>query len=353
MSEKKAEIKEYKTGVIGSGTFGTAIANLLAETKPVLLYVRNRDKLEKMLASGLNGIHKLHKDVILTNSLESLCKDCKLIYPMVSSPNFRNMCQTMAPFIQPDHIIIHGTKGMSVEFPDGFDDLETPILSKEQINTMTEVIKQETLALRVGCLSGPNLAGELSQHKPAATVIASKFDEVIRMGMDSIRNPRFRVYGSHDVLGVELSGVLKNIMAIASGICEGLDLGHNAQAMLITRGLGEMIQLGKVLGSETNAFFGMAGIGDLIATCSSVKSRNFTLGLNLSKGKNVEQIIEEIQEIAEGYYTTKTAYALCNNYNLESPIIKGMYHILYKDAKVDQTLEYLMNHENDKDVSFI
>lgn len=342
-----------KVGVIGAGSFGTAIANLLAERNQVLLYVRNPETLASMKETGTNRGQTLHENIAFTADPAYLCDECILIYPMVASKGFRSMCQQFNPLFRPDHIIIHGTKGLSITPPDGWDAGEDIRLDKKYIHTMTEVIRQETNVLRVGCLSGPNLAGELSEKKPAATVIASRFDEVIDAGKNTIRSERFRVYSSNDVLGVELSGVLKNIMAIASGMLDGLGLGINTRSLLITRALGEMVKIGKVLGSDADAFLGMAGIGDLIATCSSPKSRNFTVGRRLASGETLESILTDMNEVVEGVRTAKTAYAVSRQYKIHTPIIESVYNILYNDMAIQEAMSYLMTHGYDRDADFL
>lgn len=342
-----------KVGVIGSGSFGTAIANLLAVKNEVLLYVRNPETMAQMKETRTSRGQAMHENIVLTDDPAYLCDECILIYPMVASKGFRAMCQQFNPLFRPDHIIIHGTKGLNITPPDGWDEGDEIRLDKKYIHTMTEVIKQETNVLRVGCLSGPNLSGELAELKPAATVIASRFDEVIEAGKRTIRSDRFRVYSSNDVLGVELSGVLKNIMAIASGILDGLELGINTRSLLITRALGEMVKIGKVLGSSADAFLGMAGIGDLIATCSSPKSRNFTVGRRLASGESLQMILEDMNEVVEGVRTAKTAYAVAKQYDIHTPIIESVYNILYKDMDIQEAMHYLMTHGYDRDADFL
>ncbi len=174
---------------------------------------------------------------------------------------------------------------------------------------MSEVIREESVAVRVGCMAGPNLAKELSDGQPGATVIASRFHEVIHEGQRLLRNDRFQVYGSSDMIGIELCGVLKNIIAIASGALSGLGLGENARALLINRGMVETIYLGKALGGNTHAFLGLAGVGDMIATCSSKLSRNYTVGSNLQKVKN----FSPKGGVAEGVNNIKIAKRLGEN----------------------------------------
>jgi len=336
----------YNVGVIGAGSFGTAIANLLAENQKVLLQIRNKETFDKIVATRKVKVHTLHENVIPINDLEEFCHKCNVIYPMVDSNNFRSMCQSMRQFLKPYHIIIHGTKGLSVKDTSILDtNVDTISISRESVQTMSEVLLDETIALRIGCLSGPNLSTELAEKLPAAAVIASRFNEVINVGRTTIRSDRFKIYGSHDVIGVEIAGVLKNILAIAAGISSGLNLGENSKALLITRGLGEIIKLGTAFGSDSKAFMGVAGIGDLIATCSSSKSRNFTLGFNLAQGKKTQQILDEMQDTVEGIFTTKIAQGLSNHYKLETPIISTVYNVLFKDQNIKEALEYLMSHD--------
>ncbi|MCL4147388.1 UNVERIFIED_CONTAM: hypothetical protein GTU68_067198 [Idotea baltica] len=217
---------------------------------------------------------------------------------------------------------------------------------------MSEIILSESSAIRIGCLSGPNLAGELADGQPAATVIASRFDQVIKWGKACLRSETFRVYESYDLIGVELAGVLKNVLAIASGILHGLGLGENAKAMLITRGLTEMVKLGKALGAESDAFFGIAGIGDLIATCSSTKSRNFTVGFKLAKGASLDEILKEMSEVAEGVYTCKIAYLLSEYYKLETPIIKTLFQLIHQKRSLAESMQFLLTHHMDQDIEY-
>ncbi len=342
---------EYKQpiGVIGAGRFGTTIANLLAENNDVWLYARRKSVVDSINETGFNKSQKIHENVEVTDDLKMLAKQCTLIFPVVPAKSFLTMIRTLAPYLRPDHIMIHGTKGFSI-FQGENEDLEN--ISRKQIKTMTELMLEETVVLRVGCLSGPNLAYEIAKGEPAATVIASRFDEVIELGKKVLKSDRFRVYGSHDVLGVELAGVLKNVLAISSGMLTGLGFGENAKAMMITRGLREMVQIGQAMGSDGKAFFGLAGIGDLIATCSSNLSRNFTVGNRLAKGEELNEILEDMEEVVEGIQTTKVAFAISKHFNLQTPIIDSIHSILFQQKSIEKSLEELMTHYLDVDVDY-
>ena len=184
-------------------------------------------------------------------------------------------------------------------------------------------------------------------------MVGSRFDEVIREGQKALRSNRFKVFGTHDITGVELSGVLKNVMAIASGLLSGLGFGDNARAMLITRGLAEMTHLGMVLGAGKHAFFGLSGIGDLIATCSSKLSRNFSVGNRLAKGEKLENILASMTEVAEGLNTLKTTKALADHYRIRAPITQTLYKVVYEDMKVEEGMRYLMEFPFNVDVDFL
>ncbi len=340
-------------GVIGAGSFGTAVANILAENGEVILYARRQVVIDSIQATGENRGQKMNPRVRMTNDLESLCQQCNIIFPVVPSSAFRKMMQSAAPFLKPHHILIHGTKGLNVLPPDGSETLQAGIpVSRMAVRTMSDIILEESVVLRVGCLSGPNLAKEIAQGQPAATVIASRFDEVIKHGQTALKSPRFRVYSSHDITGVELAGVLKNVMAIASGILNGLELGENAKAMLISRGLGEIVKIGKALGAKSQVFFGLAGIGDLIATCSSNLSRNFTVGHRLAKGEDLDHILETMKEVAEGVKTVKLAKSLCLHYGIKAPIVETLFQILYNKQGMAESMQYLMTNDLSVDADF-
>lgn len=341
-------------GVIGAGSFGTAIANLLAENGPVMLYARREEIVQHINEHHQNKGREVNPEVVATTDIEQICDSCSLIFPSVPSTNFRAMMQDFSDFLQPDHILIHCTKGFDLK-----DITETQLLTPQlklkpsQIFTMSEVILEESNVLRVGCLSGPNLSVEIANHQPAATVIASRFDEVIREGQFAIRSKRFQAYGSNDIIGVELGGVLKNTMAIAAGGLHGLGFGQNALSFLISRGLGEIIRLGVALGAEKEAFLGLAGIGDLIATCTSPLSRNFTVGKRIAAGETLEHVLETSEEIAEGVKTVSVCKKLAEYLGVRLPIIETIYSVLFEDLRTEEGLGRLMEYRWGTDVDFM
>ncbi|MEX0811229.1 MAG: NAD(P)H-dependent glycerol-3-phosphate dehydrogenase [Chitinophagales bacterium] len=345
--------KKY-IGVIGAGSFGTAIANLIAENHDVLFYVRRADRLNAILEQGESLGQKLHERITPTGDVKRMTEECNLLFPTVPSRYTLDEIRKFAPYLRPDHILIHGTKGFNVLIEDFYDvDFYDFQATREDIQTISELIQHETSVVRIGCVSGPNLAVELANHQPAGSVIASHFEEVILMGRDALRSHRFQVYGTNDLIGVEFAGALKNIIAIASGAVYGLKGGENVKALLITKGLSELIRLGTVLGGDVTSFLGLAGIGDIIATASSTHSRNFTVGYRLAKGEKLNDIIETSEEVAEGINTVKICKALADNYKVRVPIIQALHQALFNGLPVNDALNFLMKYPFDRDVDFL
>ncbi len=344
--------QDWVVGVVGAGSFGISIANLLAYNTPVLLYSRQADLVAKINKSHRHLGLALSERIRATNDLKEMAGRCTLIFPIVPSANFRSMMHQLGPNLRPHHILIHGTKGFDVHGVSD-EDFEAGNLRPEHLHTMSQVILQESMVRRVGCLSGPNLASEIMEGQPTATVIGSVFKEVIEIGKEMLRSEHFHVFGNHDILGAEIAGALKNIIAIGSGILRGRGLGKNIQAMLITRGLVEMIHFGQAFGAASSAFFGTAGIGDLVATATSKSSRNFTFGYRLGKGEAIEEIQETMPELAEGVRTLKIVFHLSNFYKLRIPISQMLYNVVFEGFDVDKALKYLITYPYDVDVDFL
>lgn len=340
-------------GVIGAGSFGTAVANLLAEKSKVLLYVRDKNKATQLSEAKSNGTSTLSPNIEITNELSEIGHKCEIIFPIVPSANFRKMIKDLSPHLKPYHILIHGTKGLDLNIPEGFKISKNTPLLRSHVKTMSEVILEETSVLRVGCLAGPNLAREIEEKQPAATVVASHFEEVIDQGQKLLKNDRFLVYGSNDLIGIELCGVLKNIIAIGTGMLSGMGLGENSRAMLISRGMVEMVYIGNALGGNTKAFLGLAGVGDLVATCSSKLSRNFTVGYRLAKGESLNDIISSMEEVAEGLNTVKIINALAESYDIRVPITETLHNIIEGEMSVNEAYTYFMKFPFRSEIDFI
>lgn len=344
---------EKPIGVIGSGSFGSAMANMISERKEVLLYARNPETVQAIEKKRENKGYKLNPTITATNDLRLLAESCDVIFPIVPSSEFRNMMKQLSPYLHPYHILIHGTKGLDIKIPEGKLIKDYKTLNRDMVKTMSEVIREESVVIRIGCLGGPNLARELEKKQPAATVVASHFDEVIGIGQRLLRSDRFQVYGNKDLIGIELSGVIKNIIAIAAGALSGLGMGENAKGLLISRGMVEMIYLGKALGGNVQAFLGLAGIGDLVATCNSDLSRNYTVGNRLAKGESLQEIISSMNEIAEGVNTVQIMKKCADFYKVRAPITEMLYKVLFKNMTVQQSLQYLMRYPLSVDIDFI
>ena len=350
----KSASDNQPVAVIGAGSFGTAVANLLAENGKVLFYSRRPEAVDIINRERVNNGQQIHDNIRATNDLQEITESCYLMFPSVSSDAFRDMMCTMAPLLRPYHMMIHCTKGFDIKLEPGKSILDKDIILKPaDIYTMSKVILEETCVKRVGCMSGPNLAREIASKHPAATVIASKFDEVIKEGESAIRSKRLQVYGNHDIYAVELAGVLKNSMALAAGALGGLGYGQNAMAFLITRGIGEIIRLATAMGADKQAFLGLAGIGDLVATCTSPLSRNYTVGARLAKGETLEYILATSSEVAEGIKTVSISKKLADSTGVKTPIIQNIYRALFDGLDVAEALGYLMEYRFGYDADYM
>mgnify|MGYP005750461373 FL=1 len=345
--------KSKQIGVVGVGSFGAAIANMLAEKNPVMVYARKEETVSEINTSHSAAGRELNSKIVATNSPEELCKTCEVLFFMVPSAAFMEVVRNFAPYLHPYHLIIHGTKGLSLNLPAG-ETIETvKSLKRSQILTMSEVILQETVAVRVGCLAGPNISKELTLGQPAATVVASKYNEVILEGQSLLRSEKFQVYGNSDIVGVELSGVLKNIIAIAAGALAGLGLGENAKGLLISRGMVEMVHLSKALGGSVQSVIGLAGVGDLVTTCNSVDSRNFTVGYRLAKGETLDQILASMEEVAEGINTVRIIDAFLKTAGIRAPITESLHRVLFEGSSIEEALQFLMKFPFSVDIDFV
>ncbi len=344
---------EKPVGVLGVGSFGTAMANILSVNADVIMYSRSQERIEEIQKTRSSRGIALRKNIRLTSDLAEISDQCELLFPMIPSSGFRDLMIDLSPLLRPYHILIHGTKGLDLALDPGQDIDSVETISRSHVKTMSDVIREETIAIRVGCLAGPNLAKELAEGHPAATVVASHFNEVIRYGQKYLKTDNFQVYGNSDLRAIELAGVLKNIIAIASGGLQGLGFGENARGMLISRGLIEIIYLGKALGGNVTAFLGLAGIGDLVTTANSSLSRNFTVGQMLARGMTIKDILNEMDEVAEGINTVKIMSKVARHYDAKAPITNTLYNVLFGNMTANEGLEYLMKFPMSRDIEFL
>ncbi len=319
-----------KIGVIGGGSWGTTIAQLLARKKNrVILWTRNKEVIESINKDHVNKRYfpkyKLSNLIKATDSMARVADEAKVIFMVVPSRVFREIVGRLGDFLHGEHILISATKG----------------IEDETFLPMTEIIKQETPVKKVGVLSGPNIAEEIMLGHPSATVVASRFQLVQNKIMSVLNHKLFNVYPSDDVTGVEIAGAFKNIVAIASGIAHGKSFGVNTFSYLMTEGLQEMKILGKAMGADPETFVTLAGIGDLIATCTSKYSRNFRFGKALAEGLSTEEALAKINQTVEGLYATRVMYHYAQRHNVELPLLFAIYDVLYRGLKVEDAIERL------------
>jgi len=317
--------------VVGAGSWGTTLAKILGENgHDVLLWARNEDLCGQINTEHENRKylpgHKLADSVVATTDLQRTCETCQLILFVVPSHGFRPIAHEMGQYINGEHAVVHCTKG----------------IEQDTYKRMSEVLREETPTRKIGVLAGPNLAPELAKKQPAGTLVASRFHQVYKLAQQALHNRYFRVYSSTDVIGAEIGATFKNIVAVAAGVVDGLKMGDNTKAMLMTRGLNEMGHLGAAMGANVFTFGGMAGIGDLVATCSSPLSRNHRVGVGLAQGKTWGQLLEEMQMVAEGVRAAKAVQSFGAKHGLHLPIVSAVYRVLYEDAEVAGEMQRLM-----------
>lgn len=325
-----------KIGVVGAGSWGTALAKLLGEKGlQVTLWARRRELMEQIQETGENsdylpGVH-LPPAIIPTCDLEEAVGGKDLVVLSVPSHSVRDISSQLSGLLKKGTLVVNTAKGLEVS----------------SLKRLSEVLEETLQAAspRVAVLSGPNHAEEVSRCMPAATVVASASKETAEKAQDAFMSPYFRVYTNPDVVGVELGGALKNIIAIGAGICDGMNLGDNSRAALITRGLVEVTRLGVAMGAESKTFSGLTGVGDLFVTCTSKHSRNRYVGMMLGEEKKLDQIIAEMKMVAEGVKTTNAAYRLGEHHGVEMPITTEMYHIIFEDVSPRESLHRLMRRE--------
>ncbi|MGB9698853.1 MAG: NAD(P)H-dependent glycerol-3-phosphate dehydrogenase [Thermodesulfobacteriota bacterium] len=326
---------EIKVGVIGAGSWGTTLANLLAEEISRVelwvfegeLYRILREKRENTyFLPGLS----LSPNISFTQSIAQAFADKDFLVCALPSHAVRTVFREGSPFLQEKTLLVSATKG----------------LEEETCKTASQIIREEVdpaKKVSIACLSGPSFAREVSRKIPTAVTAAAYESEVASRVQTLFARPYFRVYTNDDLPGVELAGAVKNVMAIAAGICDGLGLGHSSRAALITRGLAEMTRLGVRMGAKEKTFFGLAGLGDLVLTCTGDLSRNRQVGLEIGRGRPLKEILGGMKMVAEGIKTTKALRHLAQNLNIEMPITEKIYEIIYEGKKPHQAVGELMN----------
>ena len=323
-----------RLAVIGAGAWGTTLANLLGLKGYVVnLWVHTAELCRRMRQQRENerylpGI-PLHPNVHPTSDLAAVVQDAAAFISVLPSHTVRTIWCQLAPLLPPQALIVSATKGIEAD----------------SLQTMSRVL-QDVIAtdqqVRIAALSGPTFAREVSHNIPSAIVAAATTEAVAQDVQALFNTPVFRVYTNTDILGVELGGALKNVMALAAGVCDGLQFGYNARAALITRGLAEIAQLGVAMGARLQTFSGLSGMGDLVLTCTGDLSRNHSVGVQLGRGKSLNEILCHMHMVAEGVTTAGSAVALGRKYQVEMPIAERIYALLHGTIEPHAAVTELM-----------
>jgi glycerol-3-phosphate dehydrogenase (NAD(P)+) len=317
--------------VIGAGSWGTTLANHLAlKGHDVSLWAHEKEVVDEINAKCLNNVYlpgvNLSDNIRATDSLEHALKNSRFVLNVVPSQFARAVFNKATEFLPEEAVVISASKG----------------IEHGTLLTLSNVLKDIT-GRQVAALSGPSFAEEVSKKLPTAVTVAADNRDTCYLLQDIFNTEYFRVYTSRDIIGVELGGALKNVMAIASGISDGLGLGSSARAALITRGLAEMTRLGIVMGAEDKTFSGLSGLGDLVLTCTGKLSRNYSVGFRLGKGERLSDILSNTKTVAEGVATSKSAFELARKHNVEMPIVEQIYMVINDGKNPGEAVKHLMN----------
>ena len=319
-----------KVGVIGAGSWGIALSFLLHNnghevTVWSALPEEIRELREKREHHTLPGLI-LPEDMVFTEDLETAMKDQDLLVTAVPSVYVRGTAEKMRPFLRKGQIVVNVAKG----------------IEEKTLNTLSQELEEELPGADVAVLSGPSHAEEVSRGLPTTCVAGARSRKTAEYVQSLFMSEVFRVYTSPDVLGIELGGALKNVIALAAGIADGLGYGDNTKAALITRGIAEIARLGTAMGGKFETFCGLSGIGDLIVTCASMHSRNRRAGILIGKGYTMEEAMKEVQMVVEGVYSAKAALALARKYYMAMPIIEQVNQVLFEGKPASEAVKELM-----------
>ena len=331
-----------KIGVLGGGSWGSALAILLAKKGySVDLWLRDSEQVEKISKAKENvkylpGII-LPENINVTDDIKTSSIDKDLLVLAVPTHGVRETARKIKDYIKNDQIIVNVAKG----------------IENSSLLRISEVVKEEIPQAQYGILSGPSHAEEVGKDMPTAVVVASEKKEIAQYIQDVFMTPKFRVYTSPDVIGVELGGSLKNVIALGAGISDGLGYGDNTKAALMNRGIIEIARLGESLGANKMSFAGLSGIGDLIVTCTSMHSRNRRAGIKIGEGLSMEESVDSVGMVVEGIKTTKSAYDIAKKLNVSMPITEAIYDVLYNGQDVRDTVIDLMLRDKTHEIEDI
>ena len=317
-------------GLLGGGSWGTTVAALIARNTPVTMWARDEATVNEIKSKHSNAKYLpnavLPKDVRATTDIEEAVAGMDVIVMGIPSQSFRGVLEQIKPHIRPWVPVISLSKGLELS-------------SRKR---MTELVNEVLPGHPAGVLTGPNLAREIMSGYAAASVIAMEDEVIVKELQKLFHSGLFRVYTNHDVVGCELGGVLKNIIAIATGMGDGQGAGENTRSAVITRGLAEITRLGVAMGGEPQTFAGLAGTGDLIATCTSPQSRNRTVGYELGKGRTIKEITDEMFMVAEGVKSAPAVIALANEYGVDMPIAQEVFQVVQDKSTAGQAFRGLI-----------
>ena len=319
-----------KVGLLGGGSWGTTVAALVARNAPAVLWARDEATVQEINDRHTNERYlpgaKLPASLRATHEVGEAVSGADVVVMGVPSQGFRAALEQARPHIRPWVPIVSLSKGLEISSG----------------KRMTEIVQEVMPGHPVGVLTGPNLAREIMSGLAAASVIAMEDEIIVRVLQGVFRSGLFRVYTNHDVIGCELGGVLKNVIAIAVGMGDGQGAGENTRSMIITRGLAEMTRLGVAMGGEAATFAGLAGMGDLVATCTSPQSRNRHVGVELGKGRHIDEIIAEMFMVAEGVKSAPTVMALADKYGVDMPIAREVCQVVQGQSTARQAFRGLL-----------
>ncbi|MEO8876813.1 MAG: NAD(P)H-dependent glycerol-3-phosphate dehydrogenase [Polyangiaceae bacterium] len=318
--------------VLGAGNWGTTLAHLIASNGcRVLLFTRDRTQCDEINRDRTNhraGLDlRISPGVCAVTDLGDAVSETELLLIAVPSQSFRDVCRAAASVVRPEQLVIHCAKGL---------ELETH-------RRMSEVLLEETCLRQIGVLAGPNIASEIAQGKPAGTTIASSFPRVVEAGRSALSSERFMVFAGTDVLGVELCGALKNVIAIAAGMADEMKVGENAKAFLVTRGVAELTRLAFAMGAQSATMTGLAGIGDVMVTCASPLSRNHLVGAALARGESLDRALAQLGMVAEGVYASRAAHELAAEHGIAMPLFEHVERMLRHGLSPRRALDELMS----------
>jgi glycerol-3-phosphate dehydrogenase (NAD(P)+) len=325
---------EIRVGVVGAGSWGTTVAALACANTPTTLWARRPELAERINTDHVNSDYlasfTLPSNLRATPSIADVVGDADVVVMAVPSHGFRDVARQAAPHLRPWVPIVSLTKG----------------LERHTLMRMTEVAAEEMPGRPIGVLTGPNLANEIMAGQPAASVVAIPDATIASELQRILAQPSLRVYTNPDVVGCEVAGVVKNVIAIAAGMAEGMGFGDNTRATLITRGLAEMSRLGVAMGGDPLTFAGLAGMGDLIATCSSKQSRNNSVGLALGRGETIEEILAAMHMVAEGVRSSPSVLDLAQRYGVDMPITEQVVAVCHAGRSAGDALAALMSRSS-------